>query len=337
MGSFFYLLLPNKSFKLIQASKENSIIKSELHLRNKHRSQYDFKQLIKSCPELSKFVSVNKYNNESINFADPKAVKILNKALLKLFYGIENWDIPKNYLCPPIPGRADYIHYMADLLSSCNHKIIPKKITILDIGIGANCVYPIIGNKEYGWHFVGSDIDKVAIHSAEKIIESNNLTNAIECRLQKSATSIFENIIQPNEVFDLTICNPPFHSSFEEANSGTQRKLKNLSVNKNSKTILNFGGQNAELFCEGGEKSFIQNMIEESAKIAEACFWFSTLISKKSNLAGVYQSLKNAKAIDVKTIEMAQGNKVSRVVAWTFLNKIQQKEWAKKSWSLKLK
>ena len=318
---------------MIQASKENSIIKSELHARNKHRSQYDFKQLIKSCPELSKFVSVNKYNNESINFADPKAVKILNKALLKHFYGIENWDIPKNYLCPPIPGRADYIHYMADILSSCNHKITPKNINVLDIGTGANCVYPIIGNKEYGWHFVGSDIDSVAINSARKIIEENNLENAIECRLQKSVNSIFKNILKPNEVFDLTICNPPFHASLAEAEIGTQRKLKNLGAKKNSKSVLNFGGQNAELFCEGGEKSFIQNMIEESAKIPETCFWFSTLVSKKSNLIGVYKSLKNAKAIDVKTIEMAQGNKVSRIVAWTFLNKTQQKEWAKKRWS----
>lgn len=316
---------------MIQESEEKSNTKNGLHPRNKHRSQYDFKQLIKSCPELSNFVLVNKYNNESINFADPDAVKMLNKALLKHFYGIENWDIPKNYLCPPIPGRADYIHYMADLLSSSNHKMIPKKITVLDIGIGANCVYPIIGNKEYGWHFVGSDIDKVAIHSAKKIIEENNLTNAIECRLQKSATSIFGNIIKTNEVFDLTICNPPFHSSLTEAEEGTKRKLKNLG-SKKDKIILNFGGQNAELFCEGGEETFVKNMIEESAKIPETCFWFSTLISKKSNLAGVYHSLKNVKAFDVKTIEMTQGNKVSRIVAWTFLNKTQQKEWAKNRW-----
>ena len=319
---------------MIQESEEKSNTKSELHPRNKHRSQYDFKQLIKSCPELSKFVSVNKYNNESINFADPKAVKILNKALLKLFYGIENWDIPKNYLCPPIPGRADYIHYMADLLSSSNHKMIPKKITVLDIGIGANCVYPIIGNKEYGWHFVGSDIDRVAITSANKIIRSNNLTGAIECRLQKSVSTIFGSIIQPEEVFDLSICNPPFHSSIAEAEAGTQRKLKNLGSKKNAETVLNFGGQHAELFCEGGEKTFVRRMIEQSADIPTTCFWFTSLISKKSNLAAIYNELKNVKTTEIRTIEMAQGNKISRIVAWTFLNKAQQKEWRKKRWCL---
>jgi 23S rRNA (adenine1618-N6)-methyltransferase len=91
--------------------------KSNLHPRNKHRERYDFKQLINSCPELAQFVKLNNYNTESIDFFNPEAVKALNKALLKHFYGVNFWDIPKHYLCPPIPGRADYIHYAADLLS----------------------------------------------------------------------------------------------------------------------------------------------------------------------------------------------------------------------------
>lgn len=146
--------------------------KADLHPRNRHRSRYDFKQLISSCPELETFVFINKYNNETIDFSDPVAVKIINKALLKQFYGISNWDIPEGYLCPPIPGRADYIHYIADLLGSSNNGIIPKGklIACLDIGVGANCVYPIIGNYEYGWSFVGSDIDTLAISSAKKLL-----------------------------------------------------------------------------------------------------------------------------------------------------------------------
>jgi len=283
---------------------------------------------------------LNKYNIESIDFANPIAVKTLNKALLKHFYGISYWDIPKNYLCPPIPGRADYIHYMADLLSSVNNSIIPfgKNIKVLDIGVGANCVYPIIGNHEYGWSFVGSDIDPIAINSAEKIIGSNNsLVNSIECRLQTSPSDIFEGIIQYGEVFDFSMCNPPFHASPEEAAAGTIRKLKNLAANKGAKKTnnlkLNFGGQNSELWCEGGEATFVWKMIQQSAKIPTACFWFSTLISKQSNLAGVYKALKKVEALDVQTIEMAQGQKISRIVAWTFLNEKQQEEWQVKRWN----
>ena len=86
-------------------------LKTELHLRNRHRAPYDFKQLIKSCPDLTKFVAKNSYGNESIDFTNPIAVKTLNKAILKHFYNI-TWDIPQHFLCPPIPGRADYIHYI---------------------------------------------------------------------------------------------------------------------------------------------------------------------------------------------------------------------------------
>lgn len=320
-----------------EKSKIFPLEKSDLHPRNKHCFRYDFKQLTQCCPELAAFVSVNKYNNESIDFSNPLAVKTLNKALLKQFYGISNWDIPANYLCPPIPGRADYIHYMADLLIASNNGILPQgdSIKILDIGLGANCVYPIIGKSEYDWHFVGSDIDPVAIKSAKNIIATNDsLKDAIELRLQTSSSAIFRNIIKPDEVFDMSICNPPFHASLAESEAGTERKWKNLGIKKDNKTALNFGGKNNELWCQGGEEAFVRKMIEQSAQLPLSCFWYSTLVSKKSNLAGVYRLLKNINAFDIKTIDMAQGQKVSRIVAWTFLNEVQQKNWRMKRWKV---
>lgn len=318
-----------------EKSKIFPLEKSGLHARNRHRLRYNFKELIQCCPELLKFVSLNKYNNESIDFSNPEAVKTLNKALLKHFYHISDWDIPPNYLCPPIPGRADYIHYLADLLSSSNEGVLlkGKLIKILDIGIGANCVYPILGNREYGWSFVGSDIDPIAIKSAKQIILSNSfLIEFIECRLQRSPSAIFRNIIQADEVFDMTMCNPPFHPSLLAAQTGTERKWKNLGIKKENKNSLNFGGRNTELWCEGGEEAFVIKMVEQSAKLPEKCFWFSTLVSQKSSLAGIYKALEKANASEVKTIGMAQGQKVSRIVAWTFLNEVQQKAWRIQRW-----
>jgi 23S rRNA (adenine1618-N6)-methyltransferase len=297
--------------------------KSNLHPRNPHRFRYNFEQLISSCPELKPFVFINKYDSQTIDFANPQAVKMLNKAILKHFYGISYWDIPDNYLCPPIPGRADYIHYIADLLASNNKGIIPKgnSIKVLDIGVGANCVYPIVGSSTYGWNFVGSDIDPVAVDSANRIVANNeSLLGKIEIRLQTSSDNIFKGIILPDEVFDVSICNPPFHTSFEEATHGTQRKIKNLTGKKPKSPTLNFGGQNAELWCEGGEEKFVIKMIQESATIPQKCVWFTSLISKKEHLPNIYKALKSAKALDVQTIDMAQGQKISRIVAWTFQN-----------------
>jgi 23S rRNA (adenine1618-N6)-methyltransferase len=307
-------------------------LKLELHSRNKHRERYNFKALIGASTELGAFVAKNKFGDESIDFSDPAAVKALNKAILKLHYGIDYWDIPQNYLCPPIPGRADYVHHASELLAASNNGKVPtgKKIKVLDIGTGASCIFPIVGTIEYGWTFVASDIDKVALESAGRIIANNKvLRGNIELRFQSNARNIFYGMFQKEEVFDLTICNPPFHASLEESQEASLRKVKNLKGIKVSKPILNFGGQNNELWCEGGEVRFVKDMIFQSKQFAESCLWFSTTVSKQSNLKAIYTILKRVEAVEVKTLPMAQGNKTSRVVAWTFLSPEKQQNWVK--------
>lgn len=304
--------------------------KNNLHPRNLHRFGYDFDELVISFPELKPFVFTNEFETKTIDFSNSLAVKALNKALLITNYNILNWDIPTDYLCPPIPGRVDYIHYLADLLADSNNGIIPngENVQGLDIGIGANCIYPILGNQVYGWSFVGTDIFEEAIENCEKIIQNNpQLIDFISLQLQGDGRFIFKNIILPEDKFAFTICNPPFHSSQEEATKSNIRKINALEHTKNKKPILNFGGQNAELWCEGGELAFITQMIFESAKYPLQVFWFTTLVSKKENLASLYKTLNKVSAVEVKTIEMAQGQKTSRFLAWTFLSEKQQKSW----------
>ncbi len=91
--------------------------KETMHPRNRFREGYDFERLVKSSPALKNFVRLNAYRDLSIDYADPFAVKALNRALLKDAYGLSTWDVPGGYLCPPIPGRSDYLHYLADLLA----------------------------------------------------------------------------------------------------------------------------------------------------------------------------------------------------------------------------
>ena len=304
--------MPQK--KSIPEEKEN------FHPRNRHRHRYNFPELIKACPELADYVSPNPFEDLSIDFADPNAVKSLNKALLKQFYTIGLWDIPEGFLCPPIPARADYIHYAADLLIGDDGKLPKgKHIKVLDIGVGANCIYPLIGQYEYGWTFVGSETDQLANRSATNIIEANGLSKFISIRRQRSADHIFTDIINPGEKFSLSICNPPFHASMKEAAEGTARKWKNLGKNKQASTDLNFGGKNAELWCEGGEERFLLKMIEESGRFAKSVQWFTSLVSKKETLVACYSALERLGAKEVRTIEMKQGQKVSRILAWTYL------------------
>jgi 23S rRNA (adenine1618-N6)-methyltransferase len=304
--------------------------KKTLHPRNFHNDRYDFKPLIESENSLKEFVRPNKYDDLSIDFANPNAVIALNKALLSHFYGVKNWSIPEGYLCPPIPGRADYIHHIADLLASSNDGRIPKGNNIkgLDIGVGANCIYPIIGVSVYDWQFVGSEIDDTSIQSLENIINSNeSLKNNIKVKVQENPKNIFKGIISSEDKYHFTLCNPPFHKSLNEALLGNKRKVQNLTKQTTAKSALNFGGKNNELWCEGGEITFIKNMIKESLEFSKNCLWFTTLVSKKENLPFIYKSLKDIKAVDVKTIEMAHGQKISRIVAWTFLSKDEQNKF----------
>jgi 23S rRNA (adenine1618-N6)-methyltransferase len=320
---------------MLPEKRQHPEVKSQLHPRNKHRQRYDLKLLAKSNPALEKFVLINKFGDESVDFFNPLAVKALIQALLKHYYEVDYWDVPVGYLCPPIPGRADYLHYAADLLASCNFNKIPtgEKIKCLDVGVGASCVYPLIGTNEYRWQFIGSDIDEQAIASAQAIIDKNMIpANEIELRVQKNKYEAFKGVLLPDEYVEISICNPPFHASAEEASAASQRKNDNLKKTRVNNPVRNFGGVNSELWCIGGEYKFIKNMIHESFWFGSQCMWFTSLVSKEDNVSFLQEELARVKAKDVRVINMGQGNKISRMLAWTFLTNEEQKFWVKKRW-----
>ncbi len=284
-----------------------------MHPNNIHNDSYDFEVLIKTHNELGKFIHLNKYQTETIDFSNQEAVLHLNKALLKHYYGITDWILPKNYLCPPIPGRADYIYNLKDLLAN---DTIKNDIKGLDIGVGANCIYPILGSQIYNWKMVGVDSNEIAVKNAQANVKlTKNLIKNIEIRHQPDNSQIFKGIIKEKEYYHFTMCNPPFHNSKEDATKGSIRKLKNLH---NTKTLeLNFGGQPNELWCNGGEALFIKRMIKQSVEFKSQVGLFTTLLSKNENLPKIIKQLTKLNT-NHQVIEMSQGNKKSRIVAWKF-------------------
>ncbi|QDD91497.1 23S rRNA (adenine(1618)-N(6))-methyltransferase RlmF [Pseudomonas oryzihabitans] len=293
-----------------------------LHPRNRHQGSYDFPALMRVSPALKPFVAPTPRGNLSIDFTDPQAVRALNRALLALHHGVRNWDIPADFLCPPIPGRADYLHHLADLLAEGNGGKLPRGegVRLLDVGTGANGVYPLIGFKEYGWHFVGSDIAPAALEAFGRTLAANpDCAAAIELRRQPDPQAIFAGILQPGEHYAATLCNPPFHASPTDAVRGSQRKWKNLGKTTGKQVpLLNFGGQAAELWCPGGEAAFIERMIGESRRFAPQVGWFTCLVSKASNLPVLQAALRREQASETRVVAMAQGQKQSRFLAWRF-------------------
>ncbi len=163
-----------------------------------------------------------------------------------------------------------------------------------------------------------------------EIQRSSQTTRALtgpdpKLRRQNNAEDIFNGVIGPDDFFHLTLCNPPFHASLAQAEEGTRRKWRNLG--KGHSAELNFGGQNTELWCPGGEISFIARMVEQSMSFANHCLWFTCLVSKKDNLKPLSRLLKKAKVVEFKVVEMAHGQKTSRFVAWTYCPERQRSLW----------
>jgi 23S rRNA (adenine1618-N6)-methyltransferase len=302
--------------------------KSSMHERNVHRDGYDMARLMEKCPALKPFVSPSPAGILTIDFSDVLAVTALNKAILECEYGVRDWNLPAGYLCPPVPGRADYLHHAADLLALHNGGTIPigHSVNVLDIGVGAGVIYPILGNHLYQWSFVGTDIDEVALSNAATICTSHErLQESVQLRTQKNTGHFFKGVIGKEEAFDLVVCNPPFYGSEQEAQEASGRKWRNLG--KKETTGRNFGGMSHELYCEGGELKFIRDMVAESFFFARKVYWFTTLVSRQEHIHDLRRALNRVRPTEVHVIPMSQGQKSSRILAWTFLDRGQQKHW----------
>lgn len=284
-----------------------------LHQNNKHKNGYDLDALILKVPELEQWVFTNKYGTKTINFSNPKAVRLFNKSLLKAHYNIDFWEFSEEHLTPPIPGRVEYIHRLNDLLLSTNTK---ASNPVLDIGTGASLIYPLLGNSTYHWKFIGTDISRDSLKSAQLIIDKNKLSESILLRHQTDPQQILEGVIKKGDQFTATICNPPFFKSAKDAQAANSRKNKNLGLTSDTR---NFGGNANELWYKGGEKAFLHNYTYQSAQFKDQCIWFTSLVSNKENLKSLKTSLEKLQAKRIKIIPMIQGNKTTRILAWTFI------------------
>lgn len=300
---------------------------SLLHPRNIHQGRYNFAALIKALPALEAVICTNPSGEATIDFSDNNAVMLLNQALLACYYKVQFWLLPPGYLCPPVPGRADYVHYLADLLArSLDNVPKGRQIALLDIGTGANLIYPIIASQSYGWQVYGSDTDPLAVKTAKVIVASNPALRSQVQVIQQQGNAMFSGVIMPQQRFHLTMCNPPFFASQQEAEAASRRKWVNLGKAAQGQQ-RNFAGQQHELWCPGGELAFINQMITESQLFKSQVCWFTTLVSQQKHLVPLQKLLRSVGAVQTEVIEMRQGQKVSRILAWSYLSAAQQQQW----------
>ena len=285
-----------------------------MHPRNRYRDGHDFGALAGYEPDLRAHLIRTPDGRTSLNFSDPAAVRLLNRTLLRKDYGLRHWDLPAGHLLPPIPGRLDYVHVLADLIGGATG----AEVHGLDIGTGAGLVYPILGFREYGWRMSGTDIDEESLRVAAAILKFNpSLRRGIgQPRQQPLTTQLFRDVIRPGERFDFTLCNPPFYASAEEAAAATRRKWAQLTGRADA--TRNFGGRPNELWTPGGEAAFLRRMIAESVDFREQVGWFTTLVSQRGYLKAAGAQLEQVGARGVRMLPLSQGKKVRRVLAWRY-------------------
>ncbi len=290
-----------------------------MHPNNPFRGDYPLPALADLVPELAAFFKKTPSGTLSLDFSKAEAVKWLNKALLMKEYRLRFWDVPDDYLTPPVPGRLDYLLAMADLLAADHAGQVPlgKSVRLLDIGTGASCIFPLLAQLHFGWLAIGSEVDARALKAAKAIVQFNpSLKGKIEIRQQTDATQVFAGIAGLEERFDCCVCNPPFYTSANQAARASDRKR--LQLNIQPQQGRNFGGRPHELHRPGGEKAFALQMVKESEARPQLCRWFSVLLSNKAHETPIYQALLRAKAAAVEVLALKHGNKESRVIAWRF-------------------
>ncbi|CAI8617727.1 unnamed protein product [Vicia faba] len=327
-----------------------------IHPNNKYsENPPDFPHLASLYPSFQPFLQYSHNGHPRIDWTDFNATRELTRILLLHDHSL-NWWIPDGQLCPTVPNRSNYIHWLQDLLSS--NIIVPdtissadhSKVRGFDIGTGANCIYPLLGSSLFGWTFVASDVTDVAIQWAEINVNSNpHVSELIEIRrVQCNATTSGllqdeEPVLSATEVenlpklpLDLNACEhnsyrgPPIlvgvvredeKFDFCMCNPPFFESLEEAGLNP--KTAC--GGTSQEMVCFGGEKAFITRIIEDSTQLKHNFRWFTSMIGRKSNLKCLTSKLWEVGVTVVKTTEFVQGRTSRWGLAWSFLPIVQHK------------
>ncbi|XP_038886851.1 U6 small nuclear RNA (adenine-(43)-N(6))-methyltransferase isoform X1 [Benincasa hispida] len=327
-----------------------------IHPRNKYaENPPDFALLASLYPSFQPFVFL--HPRPRIDWTDFNATRELTRVLLLHDHAL-HWWIPDGQLCPTVPNRSNYIHWLEDLLSS---DIVAKKnsdsgpVRGLDIGTGANCIYPLLGASLLGWSFVGTDVTDVALEWAERNVKSNpHVSELIEIRkvddISDDLSTELHNSVAVDSEFkilnekDGMEVAPPLPSSLSKETVHLEKRYHGppilLGVVKDGEEFdfcmcnppffesmdeaglnpkTSCGGTPQEMVCPGGERAFISRMIEDSIVLRQTFRWYTSMIGKKSNLSFLISKLWKVGVTVVKTTEFVQGQICRWGLAWSFM------------------
>ena len=294
----------------------------------------------------------------TLDFASWDATVALNAALLADAYDVRGWSIPRGYLCPAVANRANYVHWIEDLLEQSRPAALGSAtrgpaIRGLDVGVGANCVYPLIGAARNGWSFVGTDVTDAALEAARRNADANpRLAPLIEIRDARIRGESEANLPRAEEgdpapIFARVRADEDRDAERDRldaardaaASSSSTTKKKKIETRGFAFTMCNppffeseadakgnagtdFGGVASEMACAGGELAFVSRILAESSASADArrfAHWYTTMCGKKETVKRLRAMLRTRGAKAVRETTFYQGKTRRWGVAWSFV------------------
>lgn len=256
---------------------------------------FDFAPLVAEYGTLQPFARRASSGALSLDLSTQAAKLALTRAILFHHFDIR-LILPPGQLIPTIPNRVQYLSWASSLLGS---SAVDLPCTVLDIGTGPSCIYPLLGARLFpNWRFTATDIDKNAVQLAKRNIAVNSISVVTVHQTTVAGRMLSEEVMASKP--DLTVCNPPFHTQLPST--------KTLS------------GTESQLVTQGGELEFIRRLADESTQ-SHGVAWFTSLVGRKADLPAIVRHLRSddVSALHIKTVELSQGGRMTRwAVAWSF-------------------
>ncbi|KLU82441.1 hypothetical protein MAPG_01513 [Magnaporthiopsis poae ATCC 64411] len=299
----------NESRLAVVAPKCEPRSDGDAYYKNLYARGLDFRQL---ALEDADFAAVLKKSGQ-LDFTDPVAFLQLTKSTLKRDFGLDI-ELPADRLCPPIPNRHNYILWLKELLDSSSYDRPGGRLSGIDIGTGASCIYPLLGCTQRPWEFIATDLDEKSLSYAAENVKRNGLKHRIRL-VQRRVPE--DPLIPLDELgvdsVDFVMTNPPFYESAEE--------MDRLASSKMRPPDSACTGAPVEMICDGGEVRFVGRMLAESLRLRHRVRWYTAMLGKLSSLEILVDGLRATEglAANFAVAEFVQGTKTRRwAVAWSF-------------------
>lgn len=289
-----------------------------MHPRNPYKKPPSFKELALKNEEFRQQAKIDISGKVTIDFKNADALRALTRALLKEDWGLDVVLHPE-YLVPTLPLRINYILWLEDLVAALNLNESGNPVYGIDIGTGASCIYPLLAAKKNGWHMVGVEKNEVCFNYAQQNVARNNLESLVKVRRNFGETiidaSTIKDSFQPDpNMFQFTMCNPPFFGSEEEVEKTNKSRSAHTPrpPPNNART-----GSTNEVVVEGGEVAFVCKMIDESFQVKDRIKIFSTMLGHKTSVSKVLKYLKDQNICEISSTEFCQGQVTRWGLAWS--------------------